>query len=103
MSNVIEQQMATKLAQLDLLHSEIANESFMHAGPATDSHFKVTLVSEAFDGMRAVARHQQVYKILSEELAGPVHALALHLYTPAEWQEISAAPLSPDCQGGSKG
>lgn len=103
MTDAIEQQIVTKLAQLNPSHCDIANESFMHAGPATDSHFKVTLVSDAFDGTRVVARHQQVYKILADELAGPVHALALHLYTASEWQEKGEAPLSPNCKGGSKG
>jgi BolA protein len=74
----------------------------MHSGPATDSHFKVTLVSSAFDGVRTVARHQKVYGILSDELAGPVHALSLHLHTPEEWQTDSTIPDSPACMGGSK-
>ena len=69
----------------------------------SETHFKVVIVSEAFDGRRKVARHQQVYAELSEQLAGPVHALALHTYTAAEWQQRNAsAPASPDCLGGSK-
>lgn len=88
-----------KLASLNPRHLELLNESHMHAGPATDSHFKLVLVSEAFNGLRAVARHQKVYALLAEELAGPVHALALHLYTPEEWQTASV-PASPMCQGG---
>jgi len=53
--------------------------------------------------LRKVARHQQVYAALAAQLAGPVHALALHTYTAAEWQaRQEAAPESPDCLGGSK-
>ena len=91
-----------KLATLDPQFLRIDNESHMHSGPATDSHFKVTLVSSAFDGVRTVARHQKVYGILSGELAGPVHALSLHLHTPEEWQTDSTIPDSPSCMGGSK-
>jgi len=41
--------------------------------------------------------------LLADQLAGPVHALALHTYTVAEWGEAAAgAPDSPDCLGGSK-
>ncbi|WP_419811086.1 BolA family protein [Bacterioplanoides sp.] len=98
----IAQQITDKLATLDPVQLDIANESHMHAGPATDSHFKLTLVSDAFAGKRPVARHQLIYGILSEELAGPVHALALHLYTPEEWQ-VANVPVSPDCRGGSQG
>ena len=93
-----ETQIREKLVSLNAAHVEIINESHMHAGPATDSHFKLILVSEAFEGRRAVHRHQQVYGLLKQELDGPVHALALHLYTPAEWQEAEV-PASPSCQG----
>jgi len=82
-------------------HLKIDNESHMHSGPATDSHFKVTMVSNTFSELSRVKRHQEVYAVLAEELAGNVHALALHLYAPAEWEGIDV-PDSPDCRGGSK-
>jgi len=103
MSDSLAQHMQQKLADLNPEHIEILNESHMHSGPATDSHYKLILVSEQFAGKRPVARHQAVYGVLADELAGPVHALALHLYTPQEWQETGAAPVSPNCRGGSKG
>lgn len=82
---------------------EVLNESHMHGGPATDSHFRLTVVSSRFAGMSRVARHQQVYSLLSAELAGGIHALALHLYTPGEWREREeTTPRSPDCRGGSR-
>ncbi len=84
-------------------HLEVHNESHMHSVPPdSETHFKVVIVSHALDGVRKVARHQKVYGLLAEELAGPVHALALHTYTPAEWQVLNRAPDSPDCLGGSK-
>ena len=102
----VQQQIETKLTQaLPLAHIEVANESHMHSvPPGSETHFKVVLVSSEFDGKRAVARHQLVYRVLAEELAGPVHALALHTYTVPEWQQRNgaAAPASPQCLGGSK-
>ena len=91
-------------AELGPEHLQVVNESYMHSVPAnSETHFKVVLVSAAFAGKRKVARHQQVYALLSEQLEGPVHALALHTYTPQEWaQRQQAAPDSPDCLGGSK-
>lgn len=83
-------------------HLEVVNESHMHGGPATDSHFKVIIVSAYFSGERLLARHRRVNKLLAAELAGPVHALALHTYSPDEWQHESQAPDSPACLGGSK-
>lgn len=82
---------------------QVVNESHMHSvPPGSESHFKVVLVTEAFAGKRQVQRHQKVYSLLNEELAGPVHALALHTYTPEEWTEVEQAPASPNCMGGSK-
>ncbi|MDC0598448.1 BolA/IbaG family iron-sulfur metabolism protein [Gammaproteobacteria bacterium] len=80
---------------------ELLNESHMHAGPATESHFKLVLVADEFKTLSPVKRHQMLYKLLQEELAGPVHALALHLYTQPEWEtQKNAAPQSPNCKGG---
>ncbi|PLW66994.1 BolA family protein [Pseudohalioglobus lutimaris] len=82
---------------------EVVNESHMHSVPPnSETHFKVVVVTSAFDGQRKVGRHQQVYAALAEQLAGPVHALALHTYTPQEWSaKQQPAPDSPDCLGGS--
>ncbi len=82
---------------------EVVNESHMHSVPPdSETHFKVVIVASAFEGKRKVGRHQQVYGALASQLAGPVHALALHTYTPQEWaQREQQAPVSPDCMGGS--
>ena len=77
-------------------HLHLENESHMHSGPRTDSHFKLVVVAQQFHGLSKVRRHQQLYSLLNAELAGPVHALALHLYTPEEWQQ-AAVPASPLC------
>lgn len=83
---------------------QVVNESHMHSVPAnSETHFKVTLVSAVFNALRKVQRHQRVYATLKDELDGPVHALALHLYTHEEWDaRQQASPESPHCLGGSK-
>lgn len=68
---------------------DIENESHLHHGhhgsPQTgESHFRVLLAADAFDGIGRVERQRKVYAVLSEELAGPVHAFALTAVTPAE-------------------
>jgi len=81
---------------------EVANESHMHGGAATESHFNITAVSATFTDLNLVRRHQAVYKLLQIELAGGVHALAMHLYTEQEWElRQGSSPTSPDCRGGS--
>jgi stress-induced morphogen len=97
----IEQQLKATFAPEVL---EVANESHMHSVPPnSETHFRVVLVSASFDGSSRVARHQQVYAALAPQLDGPVHALALHTYSPSEWQQREqVAPESPECRGGSK-
>lgn len=101
----IQQEIETRLATaLQPEYLEVSNESHMHSVPPnSETHFKVVAVSSGFEGQRQVARHQRIYGELRPQLDGPVHALALHTYTPAEWSARQAdAPSSPDCLGGSK-
>jgi len=86
------------------LHLEVENESHMHNVPkGSESHFRVVLVSEQFAGRPLVQRHRAVNAALAEELAGQIHALALHTMTPDEWfAKGGTAPASPPCQGGGK-
>src|SRR5471030_214823 len=88
-------------AAFDPIYLEVINESYRHNVPAgSESHFKVVLVSEHFTGERILTRHRSLYAVLSEELAGPVHALALHIYTSKEWASLQyAVPASPPCSG----
>jgi BolA protein len=82
--------MRSKLeAALAPLVLEIDDDSAKHAGHAGaraggESHFSVRIVSASFAGKSRVERQRLVHGILAEELAGPVHALALALRAPAE-------------------
>lgn len=80
---------------------KIEDESqFHHRGEQT--HYKVVIVSEVFDGITAVKRHQKVYGAL-DDIMKRFHALALHTFTPAEWQKKGgkSVAVSPICHGGS--
>lgn len=86
------------------LHLEVINESSNHNVPeGSESHFKLVVVSPEFADKNLLARHRMVNAVLAEELKNVIHALAIHTYTEAEWQEISGgAPMSPPCLGGGK-
>lgn len=100
----LQTQIEQKLASIEPTIVQVENESHMHNVPVnSETHFKVTLVSEQFQGLMPVKRHQQIYALLADELSGPVHALALHLYTPEEWQARGGErPDSPNCRGGGQ-
>lgn len=85
-------------------HLEVTNESDRHnVPPGSESHFKLVLVADAFEGAGLLARHRLINTLLATELAGPVHALAIHAYTRAEWEErMGRALMSPPCLGGGQ-
>ena len=81
---------------------ELINESHMHSVPAnSETHFKLVLVSRQFEGQRQVQRHQNVYRSVAELMNNPIHALALHTFSPEEWVEKEGVADSPNCMGGS--
>jgi len=81
---------------------EIINESNMHSGSATESHFKVVAVSKAFEGKMLIARHRMINEALADEL-NFIHALSLHTMTPDEYfEKAGKVAESPQCGGGGK-
>lgn len=84
--HIIEQKL-TETYKPDSL--SIIDESHLHEGhsgaaPGGETHFRVTMVAAVFEGMSRLQRQRGVLDILSDELDGPVHALALKLKSPQE-------------------
>ncbi|MFG1175620.1 transcriptional regulator BolA [Erwiniaceae bacterium CAU 1747] len=99
---MIREQIEEKLrTAFSPVHLEVHDESYRHNVPAgAESHFKVVIVSDSFIGQRFLARHRAIYGVLADELAGSVHALALHSYTVKEWESLQGTvPASPNCRG----
>jgi stress-induced morphogen len=86
------------------VHLAVENESRMHNVPkGSETHFKVLVVSPAFEGLGSLERHRRIHGILAAELKGGVHALTLRALTPAQWAAEGGANFeSPKCLGGSK-
>ena len=68
---------------------KVEDESHKHEGhaghrPGGQTHFRVYIVSGAFKGKTRIERHRMINGILSNELAGSVHALAIHATAPGE-------------------
>ena len=99
----IQQTIQSKLEnEFKPLFCDVINESHMHNVPAgSESHFKIVLAATAFEGQSLVTRHKLIYKLLADELQTGVHALALHIYTPEEYEnKHGKVPDSPLCLGG---
>jgi BolA protein len=101
MSNM--QQHLTEQLTLTLTpaYLDVINESANHSGAATESHFKLIVVSDYFADLKLIDRHRFINQLFKEELTH-IHALAMHTYTPDEWAMKNGAPISPQCAGGSK-
>ena len=85
-ADTIEQKLR---AALNISQMELVDESHKHAGHAGareggESHYRLMVVSPDFTGKNKVARQREVYRILKEEMAGPIHALSLDIRSPEE-------------------
>lgn len=100
----VEHVIRTKLSEkLEPSVLDIINESYMHNVPkGSESHFRVVIVSDQFDGIKLLERHRLVQDILSEELASQIHALSIQAKTPTQWAKSQKVDASPHCLGGSK-
>jgi BolA protein len=68
---------------------DVTDESHLHEGhaghrPGGETHFRVNIVSPAFEGKSRVERHRMVNATLEAELKGSVHALAIKAQAPGE-------------------
>ncbi len=85
-ANAIDNKLRARFAPARL---SIEDESSRHRGHAGhreggESHFRVEIVSAAFEGQSRIARQRLVYQALKDELDAGLHALALTTLTPAE-------------------
>jgi BolA protein len=94
----IQERIETKLRQaLSPERLEVINESHQHAGHhhvesghhvefdgTGETHFRVRIVAGKFAGMNRVDRHRAVNELLTDELKGGVHALAIEPAAPGE-------------------
>lgn len=86
----VKDQITKKLSEAFAPDSiDVVDESHLHEGhgghrPGGETHFRVYIVSKTFEGKTRIDRHRMINAQLAAELAGPVHALALHAHAPGE-------------------
>lgn len=84
--DVITEKLREAFAPISL---RVEDESHRHAGhaghrPGGETHYRLYIVAEAFRGKSRLERHRMVNAALADELAGGVHALAIHAAAPGE-------------------
>ena len=86
----VKEQIESKLveafrpSQLKVVDDSDKHAGHMGARPEGETHFRVQMTSDAFDGMSRLERQRAVYAVLSEEMADRVHALQLRLSSASE-------------------
>ncbi|CAD7925892.1 unnamed protein product [Amoebophrya sp. A120] len=79
-----------------IFYLEMEDESHEHRGHAgvrdattAETHFRVVVVSDKFEGISRVQRQQRVYGILKEEFQTQgLHALSLKCLTTSEYEKL---------------
>ncbi len=86
----IREKLTAAFAPVQLVVQDDSTKHAGHAGATRadgsqgETHFSVRIVAETFTGLSRVERQRRVYAVLSEELAGSVHAFSLTALSPAE-------------------
>jgi BolA protein len=85
----VEALMRQRLAALEPVSLELLDESAKHRGhagwkPGGNTHWRLSIVAEAFRGKPTVARHRMIYQALGELMNDPIHALAISARAPDE-------------------
>jgi len=85
----VESSIRQRLSALAPVALELVDESAAHRGhagwkPGGGTHWRLTIVSEAFRGKPTVTRHRLVYQVLGELMDDPIHALAISARAPGE-------------------
>jgi BolA protein len=85
-ADLISQKLTEAFAPESLKVEDESHRHEGHAGhrPGGQTHFRVYIVSEAFKGKSRIDRHRMINGALASELAGGVHALAIHAAAPGE-------------------
>jgi BolA protein len=85
-ADVITEKLTAAFAPQSLRVEDESHRHEGHAGhrPGGQTHYRVYIVSEAFRGKSRIDRHRMVNQTLAQELAGGVHALAIHASAPGE-------------------
>lgn len=84
--DAITQKLTEAFAPLQLRVTDESQQHVGHAGyrPGGQTHYRIHIVSAAFEGKSRLERHRMINAALWQELAGGIHALAIHAAAPGE-------------------
>lgn len=86
LTDFITRRLEERLEPITLVVSDESHQHQGHAGwrEGGETHFRLDIVSEAFQGKSRVERHRLVNEILAEAFGRGLHALAIRARAPGE-------------------
>ena len=78
-------------SELNISALEIVDFSAQHAGHKGNEgggHFQAVIISDDFEGLTLIKRHQKIYLILGDLLKKEIHAFSMKTYTPKEFKNL---------------
>ena len=96
---LIESALLKKVKEnFNVFHVALENESHMHSGGLPETHFKLLLVSDDFQGASRIERQQKINALVEDERKQGLHALTMRLMTVQEYKDKGADDfISPFC------
>lgn len=77
---------------------DVINESSQHRVPdSAETHFKLVVVAQPFEGQSRIQRQRLILQLLKQEFSQGLHACSMSLYSPSEWEKNPAIIHSPAC------
>lgn len=83
----IEKQLKAALSPEQIQVDDESHLHVGHAGAGAGGHFKVFIVSEAFNGLSLIKRHRLVYNALDDMMPDEIHALSIKSLSPTEFTQ----------------
>lgn len=83
----IQHRLGTHLSPIQLSIEDESHHHAGHRGHGGAGHFKVMIVSAAFEGKSLIARHRMVYQAVNDIMNTEIHALSIQAMTPAEFSK----------------
>lgn len=77
-------------AEIEQLIATAIPDAEVRVESEDNTHYSALVVSAAFEGQRALQRHQMVYRALGDRVGGAIHALSIRALTPAEQRSQTA-------------
>ncbi len=87
MSSLLDE-IRTRLVSLNASTIELDDDSALHTGhpgaAGGGGHFRLRIISAAFEGKARLSRHRLVYDKLSDLIPDRIHAISIDARTPSE-------------------